>query len=157
MFHKLLFAIGPPHEAQVDPHRLLNARFANMHGERIRQVGRPIFPRRKRWYLVLRGSRAKTKAKRRGFALPTRPSLPKQSAPRTFALSFFCIANPTGQARHLQGRLERYTRRNDPTQSPCQEFSFAQPAGSTSRKPPKRTGSGRLFTNPSVALLSTSL
>ena len=99
MLHKLLFAIGPPHEAQVDPHRLLNARFANMHGERIRQVGRPIFPRRKRWYLVLRGSRAKTKAKRRGFALPTRPSLPKQSAPRTFALSFFCIANPN-QLKH---------------------------------------------------------
>ncbi len=65
-----------------------------MHGKRIGQVSRPILPRRKRWHCVLRGSRAKTYAERRGLALPTRPSLPKEGAPRTIALSFLCIANP---------------------------------------------------------------
>ncbi len=35
MFYKPLFTIKPLHEPKVDPHRLLNPRFAEMHNERI--------------------------------------------------------------------------------------------------------------------------
>jgi len=43
-----LLTLSSFHEAHVNPHRLLNSCFADMHHQRIGKIGRPVFPRWKR-------------------------------------------------------------------------------------------------------------
>src|SRR3974377_2181492 len=88
------FALSPSHKAQMDPHWLLNSRFANLHGKRIRQIGWPIAPCKEGGSSVLRLDRPHADAEGRGVSLPTRPSLPKQGAPCTLTLCLACITDP---------------------------------------------------------------
>src|SRR5215470_5976075 len=94
MFCEPCFALSSSHKAQMDPHWLLNSRFADLHGKRIRQICRPIFPCPERWSCVLRMDRPSADPERRSATLPTRPSLPKQGASCTLTLSLACITHP---------------------------------------------------------------
>ena len=46
------------------------------------------------WFCAIGIGRAQANPERRGFAFPTRPSLPKQGALYAFALSFICVTHP---------------------------------------------------------------
>src|ERR1700751_5573657 len=96
------FALGSSHKAQMDPHWLINSCFAYVHAKRIWQIGRPVFPCRERRSCVLRTDRPHADAERRDVTLPTRPSVPKQGASCTFALSLSCIVHPE-QLNHCVG------------------------------------------------------
>lgn len=65
MINEPRFAINSPHDAQVDPHQMLNPRFGDRHDERIWQVDWSICPRRK-WRLGPWVSRAYTNTEWKG-------------------------------------------------------------------------------------------
>jgi hypothetical protein len=71
MLDETLFAINLPHKAQVDPHRLLNSGFGNIHDERLGQVGRSIFPCRERWFCDPWIGGTETDTKGRSTPMPT--------------------------------------------------------------------------------------
>ena len=94
-----------PHEAQVKPHRFRSFGFADMHGERVRQVSRPILPGRKRRRGILKIGRPQANAKGRCGELSTKPSFPEQSALCILTLRLSCITHPE-QLNHGIGERE---------------------------------------------------
>jgi hypothetical protein len=94
MLDKPLFALSSSHEAQINPHQFLYSHVAEMHEQRIWQIRGPILPCGKRQPCVLRIDRPQANSEGRGVMFPTRPSLPKQGAPSTFASSPALIPDP---------------------------------------------------------------
>src|SRR5215468_9724332 len=110
MLDKPPFALSSSHETQINPHRLLNPHFADIHDKRIWQIRRPILPCRKRWSGVLRVDGPQADSERRCVVFPARPSLPKQSALSTFVSSLAFIADPK-QLNHGVGKGKTATGR----------------------------------------------
>jgi|HubBroStandDraft_2_1064218.scaffolds.fasta_scaffold154629_3 hypothetical protein len=64
MFSEPALAISAPHKVEIDPHRLFDSRFTDVHDERAGQVRRPVFPRGERQFRFLIIGWAEANAKR---------------------------------------------------------------------------------------------
>src|ERR1051325_4861774 len=88
MLQKPLLPVEPPRKADVYPHRFVEGGFRDVQRERLREIGRLVFPSWKRWIHAGRTGRTDADAEGRCGAEPAGPPLPKQSPPGPFVLRF---------------------------------------------------------------------